>query len=936
MRHTQIANKFNNAISLQLCAILVINQLSLQAQPFTLGQMTTCYQYYIPMSDTTYLATDVCLPILSDDWVIQDLTFMNVTLNPLTIAKRGQQIFWFPEQDNPWQLPAVLTRTPYGKYKMHSQHQLVTIMGYMSIIQDVRGRYKSGGVYLPMYSDNWDKTPYVPPGWHHPLDLTGGDANRHQDGYETILYIADSLEWNYIDTINYPEFMKISNGKIAMTGPSALGNTQFMAAATKPTPYLRALMPIVASTEQWIMGNMNGMFREGLINSWLERAFVSYQWASGPANVKDTIHTLNDFPSPYNTSPVSAWQKAVDLWAVDNNVHEPWSFARAVIDVSKAPISPDSSRYDYLDLPIYNINGWWDIYNYAQIQAWLLTRKYSDTARYFQKLIMGPWAHHTIGKTTTGDMIYPENVYEVLGPDFTSPEPNIPRLLGTEPIQWFRQWLGIPHFVLLPNPEWQLAATYLGQDIYVMVPADTYSIAYHDFINFLNGVGPLDSLPIRIKGAELFGYDSTTIYYIDISPTGNSVFGDTLGIVLDSSQINFDERDTSGVPPGRFYIAGPDDNTGGNWWLVADTFPPPNITPYKLYLHPNDSAFLVPPQDSTTLTFYTDPKNPVYTIGGPNLRIRVPDGSRRSQGQMLMNDTQWKYLTYLSDTTLPNGDVYKRMLVFVSPPVTDSVTIIGFPTIEFWAGGFPIDNVLTDSFDMDFVVRVIDVYPDGREYYVFEGAVNGRAREYARLFAEDNPFTDTVRYSNLAANKLYHFKFRAFPIGYTFGTGHRIKIVITGNNHPLYQSNPHVPLEEGDFFRVSPTQMDTATYTFRGIPVKARPAVQFLHISPNRPASITLPVLGTPTIPDPEISSVSKPQDDQQIFVFAQNGYIFINALNNNGVWELYSVDGSLIHSVKISTGKRIIIKCPVNYFLIWKLINTSKQGRQSGKITCQ
>ncbi len=917
--------------------LLAISVSSIFSQPFALSPMTTCYQYYIPMKDTVVLATDVCLPILSQDWVIDGLSIQGIPLNPLTVAKAGQQIFWFPQQPNPWQLPTVMTRTPYGKFKLKKQHELVTILGYMSVIQDVRGRYKSAGVYLPMYSDNWDKTPYVPSGWHHPLDLTGGEANKHEDGYETILFVADSLLWHYTDTINFPNTMKISNGKIAMIGPSALGNTQYMAAATKPTQYLKAIMPIVASSEQWLMGNMNGMFREKLITSWLGTAFLAYNWDStGLPNVKDTIHTLNDFPAPYNSSPVAAWDKAVDLWASDNNVHEPWSFARAVIDVSKAPISPDSSRYEYLDLPIYNINGWWDIYNYTQILSWLSTRRYADTARQFQKLVIGPWAHHTIGKTTTGDMTYPENSNDVLGPDFTSKKPNIPRLLGSEPIQWFRTWLGTPEFILLPNEEWQLAATQLGQDIYVMVPADTYSTPYYEFINFLNGVGGLDSLPIRIKGAELFGFDSNTIYYYDISPTGTSIFGDTIGIVLDSTSLEFDETKPEGIPAGRFYIAGPDDSTGGNWWLVADTFPPPQVTYYKIYLHHNDSVYLQPPSDSAIFTFFTDPKNPALTVGGPNLRVRVPDTTnRRSQGQMLMNNPVWEHLTYPGDTTLPDGTTYKRMLTFVSPIITDSVSLIGFPTIEFWAGGFPVDNVLTDSFDMDFVVRIIDVYPDGREYYVFEGAVNGRAREYARLFAEDNPFADTVRYSNLASNTLYHFKFRTFPIGYTFGKGHRIKVVITGNNHPIYQSNPHVPLEQGDFFRVTPAQMDTATYIFRGTPVKARPAVQYIVTSPSLPASITLPILGQPSIPEPAIPQAAvKPYiDPLTIYTFVNNGNIYINALHHSGQIEIITMDGNIL--VKSKLTDRLIVKCPAQTLFLWKFTDFESGKTKAGRVIC-
>ena len=916
---------------------LVVTSFNALSQGLSTSDLSTCKEYYFTMHDGVRLAADVCLPILKNDLYLPSFQInilgTPVTVNSLRIAKAGQQIFWIEGQPNPWQLPAVFTRTPYGKNGFAAQHLLVNLLGVMSIVQDTRGRYRSEGVYLSMYSDSWDKTPYIPSGWYHPLDITGGQANTHTDGYDSYLFIRDSLEWHYTDTINYPPVMKISNGELAMVGGSAMGNTQYQAAATGTAGIVKALFPIVASGEQWIMGHMNGLFRERLITGWLGGMYAAYNWQSGPSDPFDSIHTLADFPAPYNASPVTLWIKAVDFWAKDYDVHHPGSFGRALMDVSKAPLPGGQSRYTNLNLPIYNIVGWWDIYNYAQIQAWLSTRKHSDTARFFQKLIIGPWAHQTIGMTTTGDMTYPDNVYDVLGTEWgkiNSPDVNIPKLVASEPIQWFRTWLSQPSFVLLPQNEWQFATIYNGDSVFVIIPADTYSVEYHVFFNFLNGIGGLPGIPVRIKGIPFI--DSNSIQYIDIDPTGTSVFGDTTGTVLGPTNVNFDERDSNGVPALRIYIAGPDDVQAGNWWLADDTFPPRNVQPFDLYFHSDGTLQPVPPRDSTLFSFFCDPKNPVRTIGGPNMIVKVPDGSRYSQGQMLMNDPAWEHLTYPSDTVLPSGDTFARMLVFETGPISDSVTIAGWATIEFWGGGYPIDNVVTDSLDMDFILRVIDVYPDGREYYVFEGAVNGRAREFARLFAEDDPNADNAPFSNLASNKLYYFKLRSFPIGYTFGPGHKIKIVVTGNNYDLYQSNPHIPLEGNEFFRVFVRDMDTATYIFRGTPVKARPAVQHFLISPTRPAKITLPVLGTPTVP--VLTSSESPSNVTPYQIFAKENNIIVNWFGSqNSTLTVFSSDGRTIASQQLKRGINVIPMTAKSDMYIWQITDAQTDKLYSGKL---
>lgn len=80
------------------------------------------------------------------------------------------------------------------------------------------------------------------------------------------------------------------------------------------------------------------------------------------------------------------------------------------------------------------------------------------------------------------------------------------------------------------------------------------------------------------------------------------------------------------------------------------------------------------------------------------------------------------------------------------------------------------------------------------------------------------------------------------PIGYTFGVGHRIKVLISSNNHPRYQAGANVPIEDGEFFRRQPN--DGQTYIYNGVEYAPRKAVQRIAFSPQYPTQIRFPLLG--------------------------------------------------------------------------------------------
>ncbi len=71
---------------------------------------------------------------------------------------------------------------------------------------------------------------------------------------------------------------------------------------------------------------------------------------------------------------------------------------------------------------------------------------------------------------------------------------------------------------------------------------------------------------------------------------------------------------------------------------------------------------------------------------------------------------------------------------------------------------------------------MIDVYPDGREFFVAEGAINARARDYVRSLVGEGE-DPNIPYSNINAKEVYEYEFELLPIAYTWGKGHKLKVL---------------------------------------------------------------------------------------------------------------------------------------------------------------
>jgi hypothetical protein len=159
------------------------------------------------------------------------------------------------------------------------------------------------------------------------------------------------------------------------------------------------------------------------------------------------------------------------------------------------------------------------------------------------------------------------------------------------------------------------------------------------------------------------------------------------------------------------------------------------------------------------------------------------------------------------------------VLAFVSDVLTASVKISGQPIAHLVAS--------TSGTDSDWVVKVIDVYPDevagqavmgGYQLMVSADIFRGRYRESL----------ETAK--PLAADKPLLYRFALPTANHVFLPGHRIMVQVQSSWFPLYDRNPQTFVPN----------------IFWAKPEDYRKAVQRLYHTPEQASFVELPLVVTP------------------------------------------------------------------------------------------
>jgi putative CocE/NonD family hydrolase len=203
-------------------------------------------------------------------------------------------------------------------------------------------------------------------------------------------------------------------------------------------------------------------------------------------------------------------------------------------------------------------------------------------------------------------------------------------------------------------------------------------------------------------------------------------------------------------PAVRDYTLGDVDDAQapGNEWRTADAWPPFATDQTAFYLHADGLLSSEPPTaDDAKRTFVYDPKHACPTHGGPNL-------------------------------LLPAGPFDQRRLVDRADVITFSTPSLEHP-VEITGRVIVRLHVSSDAPDTDFVAKLIDIYPDGRQILMLDGI---RRVKYRNGFSKPDP---------LPVGQIGTVEIDLWSISLIVNKGHRIGVHITSSNWPRFEKNPN-------------------------------------------------------------------------------------------------------------------------------------------------
>lgn len=231
--------------------------------------------------------------------------------------------------------------------------------------------------------------------------------------------------------------------------------------------------------------------------------------------------------------------------------------------------------------------------------------------------------------------------------------------------------------------------------------------------------------------------------------------------------------------------------TGTNRWMRYRHWPPKDgISERSLYLDADGSLSFTQPtgEDAASFTTYvSDPANPVPYRKRPIEATYAPTGSH--------------WYTWLAQDQRFLG---KRQDIasWTTPALDHNVTVSGDVVADLFAS--------TSGTDSDWIVKLIDVYPDDPVL----GKMSG-----AQLMIVDEIFRGRYRKSYehpeaVPANEPEEYKFSLHGADHAFLKGHRILVQVQSTWFPLYDRNPQTFVP--NIMTAAPTDYKSATQRIYG------------------------------------------------------------------------------------------------------------------------
>lgn len=205
------------------------------------------------------------------------------------------------------------------------------------------------------------------------------------------------------------------------------------------------------------------------------------------------------------------------------------------------------------------------------------------------------------------------------------------------------------------------------------------------------------------------------------------------------------------VPAVTYYVMGPfnGEPSSGNVWRTADSWPVPSIST-PLFLTSEGKLQETAPIENETLSYKYDPQDHIPTIGGNNLFL---ESGPKDQSSI---------------------ESRRDIILFTTEPLSHDVEATGALSAKLF--------VSSDKPDTDIMVRLCDVYPDGRSILIADGAYRLGVKNYREMQEPENH------------NKPIEIDINLWSTSFVFAKGHRIRVSISSSNYPRFEKNCNIGL----------------------------------------------------------------------------------------------------------------------------------------------
>ena len=253
--------------------------------------------------------------------------------------------------------------------------------------------------------------------------------------------------------------------------------------------------------------------------------------------------------------------------------------------------------------------------------------------------------------------------------------------------------------------------------------------------------------------------------------------------------------------------------TGSNSWRTYAKWPPQSAAPTKLYLQANGKLTFDAPTGDGSVTYSSDPAHPVPYRQRP-ISPTYPAGDWR----------RWE----VADQRFVDGR--PDVATWVSAPLTADLTVTGELAADLYAS--------TSGTDSDFVVKLIDVYPENAQPNRWDADAGPAPGDYAQsLNGYQLPIAMEIRRGRynksyekpepLVANQPTQFAIPLRSHDHVFLKGHKIMVQVQSTWFPLIDRNPQ---------KFVPSIYEAKAEDFVI-------ATQRIYTSPAKPSAIVLPVM---------------------------------------------------------------------------------------------